>query len=174
MKHPTRRRRLVTSLLIACALFAALAATSCSSKKSEDPADTPSECNALVNDGPVVGFVVAGATAPSPAGGTIADGVYQLTAANIYAAPAGFTNDTQLSSVMQVKGTVAQQVGSIDGEESRYTTKLTVSGTMLTAVDTCPEPETASFGLTATPTEFRLYAVPPGTTMTLEQVYSKR
>src|SRR5687767_3671581 len=113
-KHPTRRLSLVSSFLIAYALLAASATTGCSSKKADDPPATPSECNALVNDAPIVGFTIAGATAPSPAGGTITDGIYQLTAANIYGAPVGFTNDTMLSSVMQVTGTVAQQVGNAD------------------------------------------------------------
>lgn len=128
-------------------------------------------CNNLVNDAPTVTATEIATAAPTPAGGTIADGMYALTALTAYTGVGGQTGNLALmaSEVQTISGTTMQQDGTINGQESRYTTTISTSGTTLSTSDTCPSPSTATHGYTATATELRIYDNMTG--YTLEQVY---
>ena len=137
---------------------------------------TPATCNALVDDGPVVTPTAVAATAPTPAGGNLVDGTYDLTALTLYtglgvsASPPSGT----FSAVYQIAGNVAQQVGRLNGSEARYTSTFTISGTRFLSADTCPVPKqnSDSVSISATPTGFRVYDSVRGGI--LEQRYTKR
>lgn len=111
---------------------------------------------------------------PTPAGGKILDGTYVLTALTAYAGAGGKTGSLALtaSEVQTVSGTTLQEDGKINGQESRFTTTITVSGTILSTSDTCPMPGTATHGYTATATDLRIYNTM--SSFTLEQVYTRR
>jgi hypothetical protein len=149
--------------------LAFLSLCACSSSSAQG---TP--CNTLVDDGPKVPATEIAAAAPTPAGGAIADGTYQLTAVTAYSGPGGSTLGVALtaSEVQTISGMTIQEDGILNGQESRYTTTFTTSGTTLSTSDTCPSPSTASHGYTATATELRIYDAKMG--LTIEQVYSLR
>jgi hypothetical protein len=65
-----------------------------------------------------------------------------------------------------------QQVGQINGQEKRYTSTFTVTGTTVATTDTCPAPSMGSHQYTATATELRIYDA--NAIGTLEQKYTKR
>ncbi|MGH7435723.1 MAG: hypothetical protein ACRENE_08610, partial [Polyangiaceae bacterium] len=125
-------------------------------------------------DGPMVKATEVAAAAPTPGGGTIADGTYQLTALTAYLGVGGPAVALMLtaSEVQTISGTTIQEAGIIDGQESRYTTKFTTSGTSLTTHDTCPLESSATHGYTASAMELRIYDAMGG--FTLEQVYTLR
>lgn len=128
-------------------------------------------CNHLVNDGPEVRYLDGPETAPTPMGGTILDGMYELTAITLYGVsqPAP---DTIARAVFQFAGTTIQQVGELDGAEQKYTSKFAVSGTVLTIDDTCPKPNRDQPAFTATSTDLRFFIASGGGT--LEMVLTKR
>lgn len=135
---------------------------------------TGGACNSLVNDAPLVTLSAVADTAPAPAGGSIAGGIYELSAMTLYTGPGGSTvaPDMTASAVIQIAGQTMQQVGSIDGAEKRYTSTFTISGTTISTTDTCPAPDTGSHSLTATSTEFRIYDA--NAQGALQQTYTMR
>jgi len=98
--------------------------------------------------------------------------MYELSQANVFSPPAGYSNASMLSAVFQISGDTIQQVRSIDGEERRYTSTYTLGGVSISTTDTSPEPASDSFAYTATPAELRLLAVNGG--IQLDQVFTKR
>jgi hypothetical protein len=155
------------SLFFVCAWAAAVAG--CSSDSSA-PASTV--CNTLTDDGPTITLMAIIGQAPTPAGGTVVDGTYVLAATTLYTAATTMIPPTTSSAVIQIAGSTMQQVGQINGQEKRYTSTFTVTGTSVATTDTCPAPSMGSHQYTATATELRIYdANPIGT---LEQKYTKR
>jgi hypothetical protein len=114
------------------------------------------------------------AAAPMPAGGAISDGTYVLTALTAYTGVGGPTGSLWLtaSEVQTISGTTMQQDGKINGQESRYTTRISTSGATISTSDTCPSPRMATHGYTATATNLRIYDTKAG--YTLEQTYALR
>jgi hypothetical protein len=163
MKHAPRVR-----LGAAAAVLALFGASACSSSSS------PMACNSLVDDAATVTATEVAAAAPTPAGGMIADGTYALTALTEYTGPGGATGNLAMSGsvVMAIAGTTMQQAGQLNGQENRYTTTITTSGTMITTMDTCPASASATHLYTATPTALRIYDTNSG--LTLEQTYTRR
>jgi hypothetical protein len=149
-----------------------LCAFGCSSSSSGTP--NGPVCNNLVADGPTVPYTVVAAAAPTPAGGTITDGTYELTSLTVYTGVNGSTTPIASTAcmVMTVAGSTVQTVDVVNGQEHRYTSTLSVSGTMFTMNDTCPARDTSSIQLTATATEIRLYGTQSGFTMELR--FTKR
>jgi hypothetical protein len=131
-------------------------------------------CNDLVDDAPTVVAMTVAETAPSPAGGTIADGTYALTAMNAYSGAGGATGDLGImaSAVMTISGMTMQQAGQINGQEKRYTSTFTTSGTTIMTMDTCPAPNTDMHSYTATPNA--LIVIDSESGYTLAQTYSLR
>ena len=152
------------SLFFAGAWAAAVAG--CSSDSSA-PA-----CNTLTDDGPTITLMAVVGQAPTPAGGTVVDGTYVLAATTLYTAATTMIPPTTSSAVIQIAGSTMQQVGLINGQEKRYTSTFTVTGTTVATTDTCPAPSMGSHQYTATTTELRIYD--SATIGTLEQKYAKR
>jgi hypothetical protein len=140
---------------------------------SSDSSDTPvASCNTLVDDGPSVTITAASAAAPTPVGGAIEDGTYELSAMTLYTDTSADLPPGTLSAVFEITGDVMQQVSKINGSEQRYTTSFTISGISISMVDSCPSWSSETHSLTATPTEYRIYD--SLTSGVLEQVYTRR
>jgi hypothetical protein len=129
-------------------------------------------CNTLVIDGPSVTAAAVSAAAPTPAGGAIEDGTYELTAMTLYTDTSAAPPEGTFSAVFEIAGGVMQQASKINGSESRYTTTFTISGISVSMVDTCPRWSSETHSLTATPTDYRIYDT--ASSGTLEQIYTKR
>lgn len=140
---------------------------------ASDEPDTGAECNDITNDAPVIEVDFVNEPAPGPDGGTIAEGVYELSGQTMYReGPAFQSAPPPTSAILDISGDEVQQVGSIDGEERRYTSKWTTSGKDLTITYTCPTADTAEFRYTATADE--LHIISNVTDWTLEQTYTRR
>jgi hypothetical protein len=110
--------------------------------------------------------------APTPAGGAIEDGTYELTAMTFYTDTSVGPPEGTFSAVFEIAGGVMQQVSKINGSEVRYTTNFSISGISISMVDSCPKWYSETHSLTATPTDYRIYDT--GSSGTLEQTYTKR
>jgi hypothetical protein len=139
---------------------------------SSSPDTAVATCNALVDDGPPVTATAVSAVAPTPAGGAIGDGTYELTAMTLYTGTAAAPPEGILSAVFEITGGVMQQVIKINGSEGRYTTTFTISGISISMVDSCPKWRSETHSLTATPTDYRIYDT--ARSGTLEQIFTKR
>jgi len=130
----------------------------------------PFLCNTLVNDGPTITVMTSSDPAPVPLGGGLVDGTYDFSAGTFYG-PATVDVPT-IRAVLEISGRTMQQVGSIDGDERRYSSTWSISGTTLSTTDTCPTSYSESFEFTATATELRIYGeLDSGI---LEQIYTRR
>lgn len=133
-------------------------------------------CNSFQIAAPVVMKVQIAAAAPVPAGGTVVDGMYNLTGNNRYTGVGGASGATTgtLSAALQATGSTWQLgLSENAGGFSRETAAVTFSGTTVTQVFTCPPPaQTKPHEYTATPTEIRLYTT--RTTGTDEVVLTKQ
>jgi hypothetical protein len=104
-------------------------------------------------------------------GGTIAEGEYVISALRIYSQtrPAP---PSVVKAVMSIEGTTMQQVGDRDGEERRYTSTFTVSGTTVSIEDTCPQSNLDTPSFNATPTSLSLFSESQGEVFEIE--FTKR
>jgi hypothetical protein len=99
-------------------------------------------CNDLLLDAPAVGFTYDLAAPPAPAGGTIADGTYFLTAQVLYQTASGPTLPLGRTKAV-IAGANWQEVsgdpepGSVNPDK-RWTHELVATGTSLTLTPTCP------------------------------------
>src|SRR5437762_4336659 len=130
-----RMRRL--GLLVCVGALSAMGG--CSSDSS--PASTA--CNTLTDDGPTITLMAVMGQAPTPAGGTVVDGTYVLAATTLYTAATTIPPTTS-SAVIQIAGSTMQQVGQINGQEKRYTSTFTVTGTTVETTDTYTTPSRGS------------------------------
>jgi hypothetical protein len=119
--------------------------------------------------------------APTPLGGAIADGTYVLSATTLYLAPGVPQTPTNMPSdtlgtysmVFEFKGNTIRSVGTLNGNEKRYVTTFTTSGSTIFEKDICPLPEdSTSRSFTAYEREIRFYM--PSKHGTLEFVLTKR
>jgi len=118
-----------------------------------DPGDIgpAPDCHQLPNCAADVTFQTASGTAPTPAGGTVADGLYALTAAKVYgmAAPPGVT-----VKVTQFKdGDTMYSVAKTPNSEGRTMGTVAFSGTDVVLTQTCPGSGEQSRKYTATSTQ---------------------
>ncbi len=148
--------------------FLASALPACSGG-SEDEGTQP-VCNELVNDGPEVRYTLSTEEPPIAIGGMIVDGTYELTALNLYGVDT--VPDRVARAVFEIEGTTMEQVGEIDGSESRYTSKYSISGTTLRIHDSCPVESLDESEFTATPTDLRY--ILPSSNGTFEMVLTRR
>jgi hypothetical protein len=165
--------------LVVAAIALGIAGCSSTSSNSSTSSSSPGSdgstaCNDLVDDAAAVEGTEVAASAPVASGGSIADGTYVLTAVTAFTGPGGATGDTGVmaSAVLVIAGTTMQQVGRINGQESRYTTTITTSGTRVSTMDTCPAPMADAHPYTATSTELRIYD--SSSDVTVEQKYARR
>lgn len=121
------------------------------------PPDLP-ECNTLAAGGAEVTIVTVKGVAPSPTGGTITPGTYHLTEATFF--KEGSKTFPGLSGKFSMRvGEGTLETVADDGSEEidRTTSTFTVSGTELTAAQTCPAIESSVVGYTATASSLSLY-----------------
>jgi len=148
-------------------------APACSDDSAERPSGDEQEvCNELVIDGPQVTYEVVTGTAPTPAGGTVTDGTYELTALHLY----DWTMPTPtavLIGTIVFEGNTMQQALSRDFVETRYTSTFTTSGTLFTMTDTCPAAAVDQANFSATANDFTFYK-DDDDGATSEVVFSKR
>lgn len=144
--------------------------------------DAGANCNLVVQRGkraPVTGKIYG--TMPTGQGGTIADGTYVRTRQTYYGDPGGGTFDAE---TMVVEGSVVNFVRTEeDATEWRATYTLARSGNRLTLTRTClgdPDEGTTRYashevydGLTATPSELRLY-IAQKQGVNLETIFTKK
>jgi hypothetical protein len=139
--------------LLAIALAAPL--LGCSDDSKRPNAEKNPVCNDLINDGPEVRYVTLPDLAPTPEGGTIAPGAYELSALTLYSASSAVPEDV-VSAVMTVGDDTMQHVTNRQGEETRYTSTFETSDTNLTITDTCPAKNVNTVAYTATASELRM------------------
>jgi hypothetical protein len=143
---------------------------------SSDSDTASSACNSLVADGPTLPYTSVAAAAPTPAGGTIADGTYALATMSVYTGVNGSTAPvltSTVSVVMAFAGNTVQEVTVMNGQERRYSAIFSVSGTTITMTDTCPvQGAEPPIQFTASATELRLYATTSG--FPAEAILAKR
>jgi hypothetical protein len=111
-------------------------------------------CTTLANSAAAVPVQTFAADPPTPEGGTIVDGTYEMTGAAIYTGPDGpsGTNGTSQTTI-QITGSTIQIVNA--GDPPTRTITLATSGTSFTSTDTCPDYSTVIQGsYTATATTF--------------------
>jgi len=131
-------------------------------------------CHDLAHDGSSLTVALASNPPPDPAGGTLTDGTYVLTAARLFKVPNHVDIVRQLGGTLEVKGAVIQRAISTDGTLVRGSFTYTISGTTLTLVDTCGSSGSETYEFIATPTQIELLLAEPGTPYTLNQVFTKR
>ncbi|HEY1958646.1 MAG TPA: hypothetical protein VGH28_23675 [Polyangiaceae bacterium] len=115
--------------------------------------DVAASCNALANGAPVLALSLVASDPPAMQGGTIQDGLYFMTAAEIDTGAGGTSGPSGESSqvTIQVTGTTVQV--ATKSSPSQMTVSLTPNGpASFTWTDTCPDTTTSSVELTATAT----------------------
>ncbi len=124
-----------------------------------DVADAPPACNAIADVAALITANQTGANAPTPMGGTIADGTYALTDATVYTGPGGPSGGLgQARVTIQIQGTTVQIVDDGNPSQSkRSTATLTTMGTSFTAIDSCPDSKAAVGSYTATSTSLLIF-----------------
>jgi len=117
-----------------------------------------------VNIGTEVAETAGTGTAPTPTGGTVVDGKYALTKVEVY--PGSAATSVKHKLTFEQTGTTVQVVGETTGTPIRRETwTVAPSGTSFTATVTCPSNGwTASFGYSATATEFKQFITSGATT----------
>jgi hypothetical protein len=108
--------------------------------------DAQAACTNLCNSGSVINAVGVAEVAPTPAGGTIPDGVYQLTARTLYegldsGADGGtlFTSQETLEFTTSAGVTIMEDVQSQNGQASSTLTLATfIQGTTMYMTEVCP------------------------------------
>ena len=125
-------------------------------------ADVGTECNSLSQQAQTAKLHKVTASEPAPTGGSLVDGTYALTDVTRYGLPLAEADGPFLQQItMQFSKGVADFVvtETIAGKANvtRSTSTVTTSGTKLTAVDTCPKPNTALFDYSASADGFDLF-----------------
>jgi hypothetical protein len=127
------------------------------------PACTPlapsgGTCNDLTPSGPSVTVQCVSGTGPTPSGGTILDGTYEMVSSDFYGSPC--SSDTE-RIVWNVCGDTwaTDQVVSAGPPNLRIDGTVTVGPTTLVLETTCSSPTEPStkFGYDATPTSLTIY-----------------
>jgi hypothetical protein len=117
-------------------------------------------CTELTLSGPSVAATSALGERPTPAGGTPADGVYELVEHRIYGMAEGASGPGARQATIRFsngarKGEMVS--ASVDEALDRYAFDVSLEGTTMTTTMTCPDPDVGSRvrgTYTATTTEF--------------------
>jgi hypothetical protein len=138
-------------------------------------------CNTTTLAGPCVTTQLSSATAPTPAGGTIVAGTYNLTSSTFYgSADAGNQQQdvrkTLMVSLVTAVAFTLDQVDQSGDRTDRAHGTVVISGTTVTFTPTCPPPgdggdKGGSASFTATSTTFTLIQAKNGSTQV--EVYTK-
>jgi len=115
--------------------------------------DVAAACNALPNDAPVLSLSLVAKDPPAMTGGTIADGTYRMTAAEIdtgAGGPSGPSGETTQVTIA-VSGTTVQV--ATKSAPSHTTVSLGFAGSAsLVWQDTCPDTQSSTAAFTASAT----------------------
>jgi hypothetical protein len=123
---------------------------------TEGSSDGGPSCNTLTNTASPVTVQEVAENPPAALGGTVEDGMYELTDVTIYtgtSGPSGATGTAQ--TTIEIGGSIVQVVSS--GTPPTRTTTLATTGTTFTSTDTCPDAVVSTGSFTATPTTFAIY-----------------
>ena len=139
-------------------------------------------CNSVVAAGPCVNETSVLGTSPSSLGGVVVAGTYELTF-SVFFDYAGGTDQIVGKKTIVISNVTASsftldEVDVLGDRTDRSHDTVTVSGTTLTFVPTCPGPSTAggesgSAGFTTTATSFTLLFTQNAAVGTLVEFYSK-
>lgn len=150
---------------------------------STTPEDAGRSCHTVTQQAEPLTYVSRTAAAPTPAGGTVTEGVYVLTEFAVHTD--AFPDGTALLEIGRTTARITGQEIHVlltrpNGETLRNTETFAFSGTTVTSTQTCvdpapdggasPAPRTA--GYTATPTSFTL--VLPTPNGPIVNTYTKR
>lgn len=135
---------------------------------SDSGTTTAGGCNSVAINAPVITDATGAGAKPTPAGGTIADGKYFVTAQEYFGqTPPGKTYNV----VFEVSGGTANlaQINN-SGPEERFTLTLATSGTTFSATASCPAAVAGKKldydQFTATPTSLVLFNPKNGAVVT--------
>lgn len=138
-------------------------------------------CNALVASAPAVRPMLVATDFPAPAGGVIAEGIYDLTAVSRYTGPGGASGPDAYTygEVFEFEAGLLQYFSEGPGGQLRGTLIYGTSGTRMTVTLSCGgdgsfgPPET--YGFSANGGEVRLFLDDPGSVyLGHELVFTKR
>src|SRR5262245_2528280 len=121
-----------------------------------DPPESEDTCNELANDGAEVRYVLLTDEPPTPEGGTIAPGTYELTALNLYGVNPPMSEEVR-REVIAIAGSGVQWAIESNGEAMKYASTFATSGTIVNFDITWPSQYRSTCTYTATPTELRLF-----------------
>jgi hypothetical protein len=122
----------------------------------DDASDGGTACNTLANIAQTITIQQVASDPPTAQGGTFADGTYAMTDVTIYTGTQGPTGPSGTSkTTIQISGDTFQVVN--DGTPGTRTVSAVVSGTSVTATDTCPDSTVFDETFTATTTSFVVY-----------------
>jgi hypothetical protein len=150
-----------------------------------DPAsETGAGCNTTATGGPCVTELVVTGPTPTPTGGSVAAGTYNLTSVSLYNTPDGSAPVTQMGRrtlvVSGVLGTsfTLDQVETSGARTDRSHGTVAIAGTTATFTPTCPPPSDAgnnggTVGFTSTATTITLINSPKGDGSVEVDVYTK-
>lgn len=146
-------------------LVFAVALGACSSGSGPSDAGTSAACNALTVSGDFVPETAATGTAPTAAGGPIADGTYLVTRVDVY--PPSIPTSGTSKGTYQITGDQVEIVSAYSPTSPSVITNSNYSastdGTTWTLTRTCPLPAVVDpESYTATPTTI-LFIVSPAT-----------
>ena len=124
---------------------------------------TAAACNALdLTGAPTVTPASVAQAAPTPAGGTIADGIYYQTAEITYTGVGGSTTNTNspFKSVLGISGNTINQAGTDGSQFNYWTMTISPSGTTFTTQAVCGQaPNNQSIGYTFASGVLKVYVV---------------
>jgi hypothetical protein len=114
----------------------------------EDSGDSGAACNALTNDGNVVDQNRVVGDPPTGTGGSITDGTYELTQAQVYVGAAGTPGPSGVTyrGVLRLTNGKLERVTAMQANqgatpiESRTFAELVAGGTTFTVTQSCPAP----------------------------------
>lgn len=118
-------------------------------------------CNSLTNGGAFIPETAGVGTFPTPAGGSTADGIYELTKFEIF--PPGSVDPHKRKQTIKLAGNQVEFVNHQEGEaEERGAGTFATSGTELSVNFTCPGAQSLKLGYTATASTLVLFEIGSG------------
>jgi hypothetical protein len=137
-------------------LDSAAADSSPADSSTRDASDGGGACNAVANIAQTIMIQQVASDPPAARGGTFVDGTYAMTDVTIYTGAQGPTGASGTAqTTLEVSGTTFQVVTS--GDPATRTVSAVISGSSITATDTCPDSTVFNETFTATATSFVVY-----------------
>jgi hypothetical protein len=132
------------------------ATTDGSDSSPDDASDGSAACNTIANVAQTITIQQVASAPPAAQGGTFADGTYAMTDFTIFTGTGGATGPSGTTqTTLQISGDTFQVVS--DSTPSTRTVSVVVSGSSVTATDTCPDATLFQETFTTTATTFVVY-----------------